>query len=160
MSEVTIEEGEKTQADNFAALREKYEAAVAELRPLKARDAVSAAGFNPNSPEGKALHRLALAETDVDAEKVKALADELGFEVTPPKPELTPTEQAAVAGAQKQAALNTVTTSDEPADIASQIADLDQQIMKARAEGLPTQQMMSQRISLATRAAVSAGPRV
>ena len=95
---------------------------------MKARDAVSAAGFSPDSPEGKALHRLALSEVDVDADKVKALADELGFEIVAPKPELTATEQAAVAGSQRQQDLNSVTTSDGP-------PSSDQAIAEAEAAG-------------------------
>jgi hypothetical protein len=113
---------------NFKALREAKEALESELatlRPLAVKDAIRAAGFDPDKPEGKALARL--AET-ADAESVKALAEELGFEVPTLKPELTPTEQAAVAGAQKQAALNSVTTSDGP-------PSSDQAIAEAEAAG-------------------------
>jgi hypothetical protein len=55
--------------------------------------------------------------------------------------------------------LNTVTVSDEPQDLASQVAELDQQIAAARAQGLNAQKLVSERIKLSTRAALAAGPR-
>lgn len=159
--ETTTEEmSEKTQADNFAELRAQKEALEAELRPLRAEKAVVSAGFDPTTPEGKALTRLALTEADVDADKVKGLAEELGFEASKPKPALSPNERAAQEFSGRLSDLNSVTTSDDPGNIATQIAALDQQIAQARAQGLPSQQLMSQRIALATRAALSAGPRV
>lgn len=126
MSEDTItEETDSKQAENFAALREQKEALEAELRPLRAEKAVTSAGFDPATPEGKALTRLALAESDVDADKVKNLAEELGFETPSPKAELSKNERAAQEFAIRAADMEAVTTSDGPSGPDQAIKDAE-----------------------------------
>jgi hypothetical protein len=165
MSEEMIEEVTEELSDkemNFRKLEARAEAAearLAELQPLAVEKLIRNAGFDPDAPgAGKALLRLVQADADVDA--VKSLAEELGFE--PPKPGASRTPEQRVIEEQSniQQRLQSVTTSDEPANTASQIADLDLQIQQARAQGIPTQKLVSQRIRLSTQAAVDAGPRV
>lgn len=125
------EENTETQSDkeqNFAALREKLEATEArlkELEPLAVEKAVQAAGFDPNTPEGKALSRL--AGSDSDAEAVKNLATELGFEAVEQDspPDLSPNERAAQEFAERKQELDSVTQSDEPSDLGNQIAEAE-----------------------------------
>lgn len=123
---------EETQTDqtdkelNFEKLREKneaLEAQLAELSPLKVAQTVRAAGFDPDTPAGKALSRL--ADANSDAESVKNLAAELGFEVVDPAPVLSKEERAAQEFANRQADLGSVTTSDEPPDVATEVAELE-----------------------------------
>lgn len=124
-----------SQEENFAALRAQKEALEAELRPLKVEKAVTSAGFDPTTPEGKALTRLALAESDVDAEKVKSLAEELGFDNTPPPaPKLNQTEQAMAQLADRQAQLGSVTTPDDSAN-RDEIAEVQAALNAARENG-------------------------
>lgn len=118
-----VEVAEKTQEENFAALRAQNEALLAELRPLRVEKAVTAAGFPVDSQAHKVLSRLATADTDVEA--VKSLAEELGFE--PPKPgaERTPEQRVIEQQSEIQQRLQSVTTSDEPQDLVQQIADAE-----------------------------------
>lgn len=130
MSEETVETQENSQADNFAALRAQKEALEAELRPLKVEKAVRDAGFDPSTPEGKALSRL--AEVDATADTVKNLAAELGFEVRSTV-ELNPNERAAQEFAARQADLASVTSSDALPDLNQQVAEAEN--AAARGEG-------------------------
>lgn len=130
MSEETQETTEELSDKelNFAKLREQkeaLEARVAELSPLAVEKAVREAGFAPDTPEGKALSRLAGDNPDADA--VKNLAVELGFEASPEeqKHEPTPNERAAQEFADRTSELSQVTTSDEPPDLNSQIAEAE-----------------------------------
>lgn len=130
MSEEVQETTEQTDEEkNFAALREKvetYEARIAELSPLAKEKAVREAGFNPDTPEGKALSRLAGDEADADA--VKNLAVELGFEATTqdsPKHEPTKEERAAQEFADRQSHLSQTTVSDEPPTDLEKIAEAE-----------------------------------
>jgi hypothetical protein len=123
--ETTTEPTEKTPEQSFAELRTQRDDALSELRPFRAEKAVTEAGFPLDSPEGKALRALALREDGVDADKVKNLAEEFGFETPAPKVELTPNERAAQEFANRQADLGSVTTSDEPPDVATEVAELE-----------------------------------
>lgn len=134
MSEENTEKTDKDQ--NFEKLRQKVEALEArnaELEPLAVAKLVAEAGFAPDTPAGKALARLASSDSDVDA--VRNLAEELGFEAaTEDKaPVLSKEERAAQHFADKAADLQSVSTSDEPQDIDSQIADLEASLRQARA---------------------------
>ena len=116
MSEGIIEVSEELSDKeiNFEKVREQLaekDARLAELEPLAVEKAVRSAGFDPDTPAGKALARLAVPGSDADA--VKSLAEELGFEAAS-RPVLTPTEQAAVQSADGLRDLNSVTSSDEP----------------------------------------------
>lgn len=129
MSEEVQETTEQTDEEkNFAALREKvetYEARIAELSPLAKEKAVREAGFNPDTPEGKALSRL--AGDEADAEAVKNLATELGFEASQEetKHEPTPNERAAQEFADRQSQLSQTTVSDEPPTDLEKIAEAE-----------------------------------
>jgi len=112
---------------NLAALRQQLEAAnqkLAALEPLQRASVVREAGFDPDSPEGKALVRMVGDETD--ATKVTEMAAEIGWA---PKQTLNPAEAATVAAAQAQDQLRQVSVGDVPAD------DIDRQIQEARESG-------------------------
>jgi hypothetical protein len=162
MSEENVEvvEEQSDKEMNFSRLREQkeaLEARLAELEPLAVAQAVRSAGFDPDTPEGKALSRL--AQAGADAEAVKSLAEELGFEAGTRKPQLNEFQQEQWDAAQRQQALNSITSSDTPPTLESQIAELDLKIQQAQAQGVSTQKLVSERIKLATKAALSAGPR-
>lgn len=127
MSEETTEQQELTDKElNFEKLRQKneeLEAQIQSLAPLKVAQTIRDAGFDPDSPDGKALSRLVDQTADVD--KVKEVAADIGFEPPEPKAELSETEQAVQAGADKVAALNQVTSSDGPPDDAAEIQELE-----------------------------------
>lgn len=112
---------------NFQKLREQkeaLEAELAELRPLRVKETLREAGFDPSTPEGKAL---ALA---VEAGKVEAdsslIAEYAGSEFGwQPKTALTPTEASQVEGSQRLAAARAASTSDGPPDVRQQIAEAE-----------------------------------
>jgi len=134
---------------NFRKLEARAEAAearLAELAPLAVEKAVRSAGFDPDTPEGRALTRIAASDADADA--VKGLAEELGFEASKSQTQLSPNERAAQEFGNRTADLNSVTTSDEP-------QSLDQLIAEADAAG-----NLSQGIALRTRKSQQSGLRV
>jgi hypothetical protein len=152
-------EGQSDKEMNFANLRsqkEALEAELAALRPLKTAQTVKEAGFDPDSPAGKALTRLA---ADSDVEGVKSLAAELGFEVGNIERQPTAVEAAAVAAGDQFASFNQTTTSDEPVDVNGQIAELQAQIHQMRSQGQNTSALVSKMISLETQKAVASTPR-
>jgi 3-methyladenine DNA glycosylase AlkC len=89
----TMSDTEQTQAEEefsssqFTELREAYKTAKKELKELRAyreasepkvrRAALREAGFDPDSPQAKAL--LKLHDGDMDAGALKATADEYGI---------------------------------------------------------------------------------
>lgn len=131
MSEENTTE-EKTPEQSFAELRAQKEALESELRPLKVERAVRDAGFDPSTPEGKALSRL--ADIEADGEKVKALAEELGFEASKPAPSLNVNETVAATLAARGAEIASVTTSDNPATtVNDEISEVQAALNAARA---------------------------
>ena len=125
MSEDTTE-GLSDKEMNFEKLRQKtegLEARLAELEPLAVAKAVREAGFNPDADRGKALADLVGPGATV--EKVKEVAARYGWEPEPPRPVLTATEQAALSSADRLSALNSVTTSEPPVTLVSQIKEAE-----------------------------------
>jgi len=125
MSENTTEVSEQDPANN-ANLRHQLEEAntrLAELEPLAVEKAIRSAGIDPDTPAGKALARIAPPGSDADA--VKALADELGFEPGSAKPVLTATEQAALSSADHMRALNDASTSEPPVTLVGLIKEAE-----------------------------------
>jgi hypothetical protein len=118
---------------------------------LKVAQTVREAGFDPDTPAGKALSRL--ADADSDAETVKNLAAELGFEAEPPPSELTKEERAAQEFANRKADLQSVTTPDNPPNFDDQIAELNGLIAVAKAAGntLEVRRLNTQLVSLNNR---------
>lgn len=117
---------------NFAALRAEKEALaeqLAALQPLAVERAVRSAGFDPDTPEGKALTRLSTVDSDADA--VRSLAEELGFEAAKP-PQLNPTEQAMAQVADRSAQLGSVSVSDSPSTVDDEITGLQAALAAAR----------------------------
>lgn len=133
MSEEVTTETTEVEEGDWAKLKQAHAAEVAELKeklstlqPLAVEKAVSQAGFNPDSPEGKALSRL--ADDGADSEAVKNLAVELGFEATTqdsPKHEPTKEERAAQEFADRQSHLSQTTVSDEPPTDLEKIAEAE-----------------------------------
>ena len=121
MSENTTEVSEQDPANN-SNLRHQLEEAnnrLAELEPLAVAKAVREAGFNPDADRGKALADLVGPGATV--EKVKEVAARYGWEPEPPRPVLSPTEQAALSSADRLSALNSVTTPDNPTTLVDEI---------------------------------------
>lgn len=126
-----MSEEENTEVDeqtdkeiNFQKAREKIErleARNAELEPLAVERAIREAGHDPFSPAGKALARI--APPGADADTVKSLAEELGFEAPPERPVLNQNERAAQEFSSRAADLASVTTSDTPPTVDDQIAE-------------------------------------
>lgn len=134
--ETTTEEMSDDKEQNLAALRAKaeaLEAQLAALQPLAVEKAVRSAGFDPDTPAGRALARL--TDSSADAETVKSLAAELGFEASTASPKHEPTkeERAAQEFADRTSRLNSVTTSDTPLDIDGEIAATQSALNAARA---------------------------
>lgn len=104
---------QESDADrNFRLLREQNEALRAEnetLRPLRIEKAIREAGFDPDSPEGKALARM--APTEVDADAVKTLAGEIGFEAPQ---QMTAAQQEAATQAKVAGEVGKVASGDSP----------------------------------------------
>lgn len=149
MSDETQVSDDKEQ--NLAALRAKaeaLEAQLAALKPLAVEKTVREAGFDPATPAGKALVRL--ADESADADAVKALAAELGFETAPPAERHEPTqeEKATQAFADKLSQLNSVTTSDTPTDWTNKVYELQTEIESRAEQGLPTRHLVGQQIDL------------
>lgn len=124
---------------NFGKLKEQHASEVDELKsqlaalqPLAVEKAVRSAGFDPDTPAGRALARL--TDASADAETVKNLAAELGFEASSSqKHEPTQNERAAQEFADRTANLNSVSQSDTPVDINDQIAETESALRAARA---------------------------
>jgi len=125
--------GEQQPSDkelNFAKLRQQYEAAMAELeqlRPLKVKETLRQAGFDPEATEGKAL-TLAIEAGKVEADPQKIVefaANEFGFQ---PRVALTETEAKQVEAAARMEQVRQVTTS-------VQTPSADDEIAKAEQEG-------------------------
>ena len=129
-------ETDQVQSDkeaNFAALRAEREALEAELRPLKVEKAVRDAGFDPATPEGKALSKL--LGSDATGEKARELAADIGWEPPQPRRELTPEERVTLAGADKIAALNASSTSDAPPNFDDLVRDAEARLKAAKNQG-------------------------
>lgn len=160
MSEESQEQQGQDPANN-AALRKQLEEAqaqIAELSAFKVNEVVRSVGLDPNQGNGLALKQL--LGSDASEEKAQELVTQFGWQAAvSEKHEQTKEERAAMHAADSLSQLNSVTVSDKPLDLANQIADLDQQIVQARAQGVPSQQLIDQRIALTTKAALQAGPR-
>lgn len=135
--ESTVEgtEGESDKDRNFRVLETKtkaQEAELKELRPLREREALRDAGFDPDSDRGKAItnaikvRRADGVEIDLTAEGIQELAvTEYGYK---PQPLLTPDEAQRQ---QTQSRVDSLRTSSEP----DREVTLDDQIAEAEAEG-------------------------
>lgn len=114
---------------NFRALEEKnqtLEAELADLRPLRDKERVREAGFDPDSEKGKTL-LLAIKAGSVTPDKDQ-LTDyaksEFGWA---PTTQLTETERAQIEGSKRVGELGSVTDSHIPpsTDLAAQIAQAE-----------------------------------
>lgn len=112
---------EEFTSDQFVQLREAYKSAKKELKELRAYREVSEpkvrsaalkeAGFDPDSPQAKAL--LKLHEGELDAEALKATASEYGIsgsavEDAADRPSLSPDDEQAIASTSRGAQLAAV----------------------------------------------------
>lgn len=129
-------EGQAPESDkdkNVQALRQKsdaQEAELVELRPLKHRETIREAGFDPESGEGKSLMRdlesgLVKAEDGKDLHETLVSYAENEYSWKPPV-QVTPTEQAQLDSTQRQTQVQGVTSPVEPEDLNAQIAAADE----------------------------------
>lgn len=124
-------EGRSDKELNFDKLKEQYESRIseletenAELRPLRNKEQLRTAGFDPDSDRGKALAvALKAGEVEADADAIKEYASEtFGWE---PKAQLSETEQSAVDGQQRVETARDATESAPPPDQDAQIAEAE-----------------------------------
>lgn len=130
MSEEITETTEQTDEEkNFAELRkqkEELESQVQELSAFKVNETVRQVGLDPNTGNGAALKEL--LGSDASEEKAQELVAKFGWQADEPeseKHEPTPNERAAQEFADRTSELSQVTTSDEPPDLNSQIAEAE-----------------------------------
>lgn len=128
---------------NFAALRQQLDQAQAEieaLRPLRTKETLRQAGFDPDTAEGKALS-LAIDAGRVEPDPtqiVEFAGSEFGWE---PRTQLTETEATQAEGSKRLEAVRQVTQSDGPSDVGSQIAEAEQAGDWSRAMALKLRRM-------------------
>ncbi len=111
--------------ENFQALEDKYKAVKDEndeLRPLRDKESLREAGFDPDSDRGKALAiAIKAGEMEPTPEAIAEFATStFGWE---PKPELTETEAEQVSSAAQVKQIQTASVSDSPPDIDDEIAE-------------------------------------
>lgn len=132
MPDETTETTEQPQASdkelNFEKLRqqrEALEAELAELRPLRVKETLRQAGFDPDSAEGKALSLAVEAgKVETDPTQIAEYAgSEFGWQ---PKTQLTETESTQVEASRRQQAVQQASVSDTPLDVQQQIQQLEQ----------------------------------
>jgi len=112
---------EEFTSSQFTELREAYKTAKKELKELRAyredaepkvrRAVLKEAGFDPESPQAKAL--LKLHDGDLDAEALKATAEEYGIAGVPvedadERPSLSPEDKQAISSTARGAQLAAV----------------------------------------------------
>jgi hypothetical protein len=114
-----VEQEDEYGSDQFVQLREAYKQAKKELKELRTfreeaeprirHAALREAGFDPDSPQAKAILRLHEGELSVEA--IKATADEYGLSFVPSgdvedgKPELSEEQKQAIASTARGAQL-------------------------------------------------------
>lgn len=121
MSDTEQSAEQEFTSDQFVQLREAYKETKKELKELRAyreasepkvrRAALQEAGFDPESPQAKAL--LKLHDGELDAEALKATAAEYGIqgvatEEAADRPALTPEDQQAISSTARGAQLAAV----------------------------------------------------
>lgn len=125
VTDPVVEPEETDVAQNFRKLEETVKGQkeeLDELRPLRDKEKLRDAGFDPDTDRGKALAiaiEAGKVEADDTATLVEYAEETFGWK---PTPVLTPTETQQVTATDDGKVIATVTTSETPPDIDDEIA--------------------------------------
>lgn len=133
--ENTNQENMTDEEKNFAALRQKAEAAEArvnELLPYAIESQIRGAGLDPNSREGQMLRDFAKDPSEIPGlvEKYGLSAQEDSEAAASPAPQPNQSEQAQLDAAARQQAVQSVASSTDgaPKTAAERVADANQRL--------------------------------
>ena len=149
VTDPAVETEETDVAQNFRKLEEKVKEQgeeLGELRPLRDKEKLRDAGFDPDTDRGKAL-AIAIKAGEVEADTAKLVEyaeDTFGWK---PTPSLTPTETQQVKTTADAKVITTETTSDDPPNIADQIAEAEKAGNHVEALRLTTRQAAERMLS-------------
>jgi hypothetical protein len=149
VTDPAVESEETDVAQNFRKLEEVNKSQkdeLAELRPLRDKEKLRDAGFDPDSDRGKAL-AIAIKAGEVEADTAKLVEyaeDTFGWK---PTPTLTPTESQQVTTTTEAKVISTEATSDAPPNIDDQIAEAEKAGNHVEALRLTTRQAAERMLS-------------
>ncbi len=144
-----VETEETDVAQNFRKLEEVNKSQkdeLDELRPLRDKETLRDAGFDPDTDRGKAL-AIAIEAGKVESETSKLVEYAEETFNWKPTPVLTPTETQQVAATTDATVLTTETVSDTPPNIDDQIAEAEKAGNHVEALRLSTRQAAGKMLS-------------
>ena len=149
VTDPAVEPEDTDVAQNFRKLEEVNKSQKTELeilRPLRDKETLRDAGFDPDTDRGKALAiAIKAGEVESDTSKLVEYAEEtFGWK---PTPTLTPTETQQVKTTVDAKVISTETTSDDPPNIADQIAEAEKAGNHVEALRLTTRQAAERMLS-------------
>ena len=149
VTDPAVEPEDTDVAQNFRKLEEVNKSQKTELeilRPLRDKETLRDAGFDPDTDRGKALAiAIKAGEVEPDTSKLVEYAEEtFGWK---PTPVLTPTESQQVKTTKEAKVISTETTSDDPPNIADQIAEAEKAGNHVEALRLTTRQAAERMLS-------------
>ena len=149
VTDPAVEPEDTDVAQNFRKLEEVNKSQKTELeilRPLRDKETLRDAGFDPDTDRGKALAiAIKAGEVEPDTSKLVEYAEEtFGWK---PIPVLTPTESQQVKTTTEAKVISTETTSDDPPNIADQIAEAEKAGNHVEALRLTTRQAAERMLS-------------
>ena len=149
VTDPAVEPEDTDVAQNFRKLEEVNKSQKTELeilRPLRDKETLRDAGFDPDTDRGKALAiAIKAGEVEPDTSKLVEYAEEtFGWK---PTPTLTPTETQQVKTTVDAKVISTETTSDDPATLADKIAEAEKAGNHVEALRLTTRQAAERMLS-------------
>jgi len=149
VTDPAVEPEETDVAQNFRKLEEvnkSQKTELEELRPLRDKEKLRDAGFDPDSDRGKALAiAIEAGKVEADTSKLVEFAEEtFGWK---PTPVLTPTESQQVKTTTEAKVISTETTSDDPPTLDDKIAEAEKAGNHVEALRLTTRQAAERMLS-------------
>ncbi len=149
VTDPAVESEETDVAQNFRKLEEvnkSQKTELEELRPLRDKEKLRDAGFDPDTDRGKALAiAIKAGEVEPDTSKLVEYAEEtFGWK---PTPVLTPTESQQVKTTTEAKVISTETTSDDPPTLDDKIAEAEKAGNHVEALRLTTRQAAERMLS-------------
>ena len=149
VTDPAVETEETDVAQNVRKLEEvnkSQKTELEELRPLRDKEKLRDAGFDPDTDRGKALAiAIKAGEVEADTTKIVEYAEEtFGWK---PTPSLTPTETQQVKTTADAKVITTETTSDDPPTLVDQIAEAEKAGNHVEALRLTTRQAAERMLS-------------
>ncbi len=144
-----VETEETDIVQNFRKLEEVNKSQkdeLDELRPLRDKETLRDAGFDPDSDRGKAL-AIAIKAGEVEPEQSKLVEYAESTFGWKPTPVLNPTETQQVTATTEARVISTETTSDAPPNIDDQIAEAEKAGNHVEALRLTTRQAAERMLS-------------